>query len=44
MSKEDCGLVTLPTSGELSCFDIDAGGAILDAVMIKIFRKGENNG
>lgn len=44
MSKEDWGLVTLPISGDPSCFDIDAGGAIYDAVMIKIPRKGEKNG
>lgn len=44
VSKEDWGLVTLPISGDPSCFDIDAGGAIHDAVMIKIPRKGENNG
>lgn len=30
--------------GEPACFDIDAGGAIHDSVMIKIPGKGENNG
>lgn len=32
------------STGDPSYFDIDAGGAIRDDVMIKIPRKGENNG